>query len=215
MVESGGIWPNTLFKVITMLGDGPSKAKLEGLRRQGIVPITILATRAWILAAVFGMILFLGDRVHEKLLSAPDALSAVWSEPGRTLEPFLLAIAILSGVTLVVGVLTTTLQTRGASGVPMLRTTARPKEKGDVTYPLKISLVATGALICAYWLLPQMLHMIRLAIASQIDAYFGAVVAKVCKLVVVVAVVLAILVMFVSRSAFAFRHRKKEGADSW
>jgi hypothetical protein len=60
-----------------------------------------------------------------------------------------------------------------------------------------------------------MLHMVRLAIASQIDAYFGAVVAKVCKLVVVVAVVLAILVMFVSRSAFLFRHRKREGADSW
>jgi len=81
--------------------------------------------------------------------------------------------------------------------------------------PVQIILATVVGLFAAYLLLPQALHAIRLGEGVVIESHFGVLAAKVCKLVVVVAVVLAILVMFVSRAAFLFRHRKKEGADSW
>jgi len=180
------------------------------------VPLSLLATRAWILAATSGVILFFGGRVHSELTAAMDGWSSLLSEPGRLLTPFFLIVAILSGVALIVGVLTTMLQTRAATGLVMIHSTRRSTKKGVVfSLPVQIILATVVGLFAAYLLLPQALHAIRLGEGVVIESHFGVLAAKVCKLVVVVAVVLAILVMFVSRAAFLFRHRKKEGADSW
>lgn len=188
----------------------PTKKKLESLRRRGSGPLSLLATRAWILAATFGVILFFAERVHKELTASVGGWSSLLSEPGRVLKPFLILAATLSGVALLVGVLITMLQTRAASGFVMVDSTPRSTEK-RVAFSLLIQIIlATGvALFVASLLLPQALLAFRLGERGSIDVHFSALADKVCKLVVVVAVVLAILVMFVSRAVTLFRTQKE------
>lgn len=173
---------------------------------------SLLATRAAIVAAVFGTLLVTADRISSLFTGyvpqQPDILSA-----SRTaLGPLVAGVVLLAVVTIVVGVVATLAQNRAVARGEGLRDSAQGfNVRGSVAVLVQVCLLAVISLYCAYWAAPHILYALRMETGDQIGAYFYELALKICKLVVVVAAVLAILAVFVYRAALLI-HIRTRGA---
>jgi hypothetical protein len=197
-----------------MSGGLPSKEKLRELGRSGLVAHSPLATRAAISGCVFATILVGFDRISGSLVRSHVELQPLGDLVQEVGEPFLLAVGILAAVGILGGVMTVLLQTRLVAGYPVLYQTGRNRRDFRVfVVLLELCVVGAAAMVCAYSLFQETLLATRIDSAPQIRHYFGALYLKICKVVVVVAAVLAILAMFVCRMVFLFRYRQKARHD--
>lgn len=197
-----------------MLGTLPSKERLQELGRSGLVAHSPLATRAAIVAGVFGAMLLGFGRILELLLRTHGEFESLGGVLGDVLEPFILVVSIIALVGLFVGLFGSLIQTRLVAGLFVLSRGGRGRDHFEVfVVLLQLCLVGVVSMACTHLLFREVLLVTRIDSVLQIGAYFGELAIKICKLVVVVAGVLAILAMFVCRMAFLFKHRQRARRD--
>ncbi len=170
----------------------------------------IIVTRAAIVAAIFGVMLFCAERSSELVgLPLRQAVS-VQGDLSHAWRPLLTSVVVLSVVALFAGSLATLVQTRGAASIALARTRAREQRTG--MSPLVVAellVVAIAACFVVRHLAPEMFLTLQLESAAAVEEYFHSLAVKICKQVVVVAVVLAILALFVYQFAFLVRCRER------
>ena len=112
------------------------------------------------------------------------------------------------GLVIVFAVLGCLIQTRGAVGLAVLR---RSRAQAGRVYLFRFMLgfvvVACLSYACFRWLGGDLLGAVRLSEPGQLSAFFINLLTRLCKLVVVAASVLAILLVFVSRIRFLIQLR--------
>jgi hypothetical protein len=169
-----------------------------------------LATRAAIVTAIFGIILFFSKRYSELLqppfndaVEAPKCLSLAW-------QPLIAAAVMMAVVTLVVGIVATLVQTRGATSVTLARRGLRERLKGfSPILIVELFLVGCVSSVAVWYLAHEVFYSLRIESTAAVSEYFSKLLLKICKLVVVVSAVLAILALFVYQIAFLVKHREK------
>lgn len=187
-----------------------SRERFRALVKSGIVPRMTLATRAAIVAAIFGMILVFSERSSELLqppfkdaMGAPESLSLAW-------QPLITAALMIAVVTLVVGIVATLVQTRGAASVAVARRGSRERLKGfSPIIIVELFLVGSVSSVAVWYLAHEVFYALRIESTAAVSEYFSKLLLKICKLVVVVSAVLAILALFVYQMAFLFKHRER------
>jgi len=199
-----------------MLGSLPTREKLQALRHRGIVPLSPLATRAWVVAAVFAVAIFSADRLLWLQRTAANGWQSSVAEPWiylrSYLRPLALAVIGLSLAALVAGIAGSIAQTRGVVGTSLAResNTWRHRLRDLLVVIVVGALISLIAIANIGFSTRELLSLLRVTEVAEIEVDFGAIANRFCKLVVVVTAVLAILVMFVSRSLFLYRYREKK-----
>jgi hypothetical protein len=187
---------------------------LRELGRSGLVAHSPLATRAAVVGCVFATILLGFDRVSGSLVRSQVELQPIGELVREVGEPFLLTVGILAAVGIFGGVMSGLFQTRLVAGLAVLYQQGRSRRDfRALGVLLELCVVGIIAMACAYSLFQETLLATRIESAPQIRDYFGVLYLKICKVVVVVAAVLAILAMFVCRMFFLFRYRQRARLD--
>ena len=195
----------------------PSKEKIKYLRKAGVINWSSSATRLMITGGVFIALWFSKETIEEFLLN--DFTAAIGTNGSfsttaiRDLIYGILRVFIITaGAALIFGILGSIAQTRGAIGTAILRRLRRRKFRVD-TFTTLVWLVVCGVcgFICTDRQIPEIMSVIQMDNSESIKHASGVFLGRICKLVVVASLALAILVMFVSRVAFLLRNR--EGRD--
>jgi hypothetical protein len=197
-----------------MSAGAPNKDRLKELKVEGVFSWSSLATRSAVAAGALGALLLclawlgvlIGDLPGEDALGVFQGLGRVVLQVGL----------VTAAVTVFVGLMFSLIQTRGAFGAAALRTT---RKMGRFTNPLKtllsILLIGVIAGMVAYISVPELMTLARAAYEpASLNAKLGAVLGRICKLLVVACVVLAILLLFVTRVAFLIRLSRGGGGGS-
>ena len=184
----------------------PSAQQLAYLRKNGIVFWSPGVTRSIVVAVLF-FGLYLAASQMESWFEVDVA-----SEPSATVGSmwilFLQVVGGLAAGSLLLGVGASLVQTRGAIGWRVLRE-ARKRERSRERTGASLAGVVVAMGLTPYLLylfVPGLLEGLRAA--DRRAAIFGFL-GSFCKLVVVAAVVLAILVWIVTRLTFLFAHRDR------
>jgi hypothetical protein len=184
----------------------PSAQQLAYLRKSGIVFWSPGVTRSIVVAVLFFGLYLAASQIE------PWFQVDVASEPSAALRNmwilFLQVVGGLAAGALLVGVGASLIQTRGAIGWRVLREACKREHSRQRTVAsLAGVLLAMGlAPYLLYLFVPGLLEGLRAA--DRRAAIFGFL-SSFCKVVVVAAVVLAILVWIVTRLLFLFAHRDR------
>jgi flagellar biosynthesis protein FlhB len=200
-----------------MFKDLPSRQYLRQLKRYGVYAWSELALRSMIVVGVAVAILAGASRVAE-LSRAYDGLVAgggnraayidVLAPGGQALNGLGGLVGLLSCLVLVFAVLGCLIQTRGAIGFAVLRSSrTRARRFHILRFILGFVVVVCLSYASFRWLGRDLLGAVRITEGGQLSAFYLALLTRLCKLVVVAASVLAILLVFVSRIRFLFQLR--------
>ncbi len=184
-----------------------SKESLDDLKHEGVFPWSPLATRSAIAAAVLGGLLlsYKSVSISGLVVDSGEPIALLRRLQGPLLQ--VVSVSIACGV--VAGILISLVQTRGARGRAALRAV---KRRRSLPQPLLmvISLATVGGL--SYAIALQVLPDLASFGTSGYDTstFTGEalrIFSRICKLLVVASLVLAILLVFVTRLVFVLRVR--------
>jgi len=191
-----------------MFKDLPSKEQLRQLKRSGRFAWSDLALRLVLVSVVVGVLLLCGSALAKTLTAYGDGVfvggqfsAAHAINLGRLA---LAKVVILTTVgVLVVGVLAALLQTRGAFGLPVLRRSYKTRQRGK-SFSFLVAFLFVGAVSVVAFkdLVPQLLGALKITNPAHYELFYASILSRIGKQVVVVALVLAILLVFVSRVVF-------------
>jgi hypothetical protein len=169
-----------------------------------------LATRASAAGLACALILLCRERISDALLKPRKVTDDVPQVGLDLLQQVVGLVALSAALTAVLVVAITMVQTRGAAGAAVL--THSDKASKRRLSPVLVPQVCIAGVISFLGLgdlSPDILYGLRIESGEQVGTHFYPLLGKICKLVVVVAVVLAILAMFVYRGAVLLRYRDK------
>jgi flagellar biosynthesis protein FlhB len=196
-----------------MFKDLPSKEHLRELKRSGHFAWSDLAIRLVLVAAVTGVLLVCGNGLAEMLIAYGEQVGVGQEfSAGEVIKLGRGALAKVVVVTsvgvVVVGVLAALLQTRGAFGLSVFRRSHKTRRRGNLfSFLCAFILLATVSVVVFKGLVPQLLGAVKITDLAQYQLFYGSLLSRIGKQVVVVAVVLAILLVFVSRVRFLLAMR--------
>lgn len=193
----------------------PKGQQLRHLKRQGIVSISSLATRAVVVATAFGVFLLVSPGLIAEFERTFRA--GVLPSPRALITPVLFVALSTSLGVVIAGALATALQSRGAVGWNLLRRTRRTPTGFLVVIAylttLALSIVVAGV---TFWVcLADFLSLPRADSAARTLSGYASSLSTALKLVVVGAVVCAILATVLTRFLFLVRNRvrSERGAE--
>ena len=189
----------------------PSRERLKELKSEGVFAWSGFATRSAIAATVVGAVFlsraWLGALTRE--FNGADVVGT-FEVLGRSV----LQVVLLTAVgTLVMGLLFSLAQTRGAFGVSVSRAVRKRRlVPNPAKLVLSVALVGVVAAGLVYVVAPSLLALVgvtnnAVVLNNQIEGVFG----QICKVLVVASLVLAILLLFVARIAFLFSQSGEKG----
>lgn len=185
------------------------KEYLRELKLIGVFPWSNLATRSFVSVVVFACVLGSIERIKSAIrLDLTGFLSENANSRSEALDvahalvTFLLLSSFLA---LVAGFIGTVIQTRGAFGRAAQRT-AKGRLTSSRAHVILLTMVSAvlAGLAAFYRFSPMVLDGIKIEGGAIIGPYIGYILRDVCKLVVVVSGVLAVLLVFVTRLVFVF-----------
>jgi hypothetical protein len=179
---------------------------MRQLRAAGVFPWSPLALRSGILAAALGVVCT-GPALIDALLVYNQVSDASEMKPGEALQLFLrpavVFVASTSLAALLVSFFVAVIQTAGAfSWAVLSRTNRRERRKNPAVSLLGIILAFNVACCLAYVCLPKLLKALAPSGTQSAAGYLGELLSDITKLVVVAGVVLAVVLLFVSRLTF-------------
>jgi flagellar biosynthesis protein FlhB len=197
-----------------MLKGLPSKERLRELRSKGRVSLSSFATRALILAAVSLAVLTAGQPLRQITQAALNPELGVQHEIGERLwlGGAARVVLISAAAAILAAVLASLMQTRFTVGWALLR--RQLVRRSGRLHPFRTVLLMVSAAVLASVIVRLVAHdlllVVRLSDAESLSKALAVVLARICKLVVVAGVVLAIIWALVARIGFIFRFREGE-----
>jgi hypothetical protein len=187
------------------------KDRLRELRQQGLVPLSRVATRLFILSAVSGAIYLLAERTVNGLISSLGSWPSVTDNPAQILTPAVMFAGILSVTVLVVGVISSVAQigavTRVGTVFGLRRGAKLARLSPSVLLVLFIATVIS--LAAAKYVTPLFMPILHLEPEAVGVGILSNLITQISKLVVVAAAVLAILVVFGYRFGFFVKANRR------
>jgi hypothetical protein len=170
---------------------------LRDLPPTAFFPLSGLATRLFVVAAISGVLFFMGERALEKLLKPFDSWARLTESPLESVGATLILLAILAVAALVVGVVSSVAQMGSASFSVRLRLS---KELNHKRLPLMVVLttLVSGflAVLAVRYTCGDLLEILHVQRSDLGPGLLKRLLTHMSKLVVVASSVLAILVVF-------------------
>lgn len=193
----------------------PKGQQLRLLKRQGIVSISLLATRALVVATALGVFLSVAPGLIAEFERALK-LGALPS-PRVFIIPVVVVVLATSLGVVIAGALSTALQSRGAVGWDLLQRTRR-ESKGFLALLAYLVTLAVSFAVAGIVFFVCVADFVSLARATSIEqalSGYTATLSTAVKLVVVGAAVYAILAAVLTRFLFLVRNRvrSERGAE--
>ena len=167
------------------------------IRSRGYFPLSGLATRLFVVAAVSGVLFFMGERALDALLKPFDSWARLTESPLESVRTTLILFAILAAAALVVGIGSSAAQGGSESfGARLLFSKAPDNRRSPLLVALTAVVSGFLAVLAVRYTLGDLIAILSIERSDVGPDLIKRLLTHMSKLVVVASLVLAILVVF-------------------